>query len=78
MHAGFFPLQLEKPSRVTHNSTIEVVWTVRRGTGDVVANGRERVREAAAEAGFDGVVRAHNRVLAAVGRTIAAALRPML
>ena len=42
---------------------------------DVVASGRERVREPATEPGYDGVVRAHNRALASVGRTIAAALR---
>lgn len=41
----------------------------------VVASGRERVREAATEPGYDGAVRAHNRALASVGRTIAAALR---
>lgn len=63
-------------SRPGDSSAIEVAWTARRGSGEVIASGRERVRETATEAGYDGVVRAHNRALAAVGRTIAAALRP--
>ena len=60
-------------------AAIEMAWTVRRANVvaeiDVVASGRERVREPATEPGYDGVVRAHNRALASVGRTIAAALR---
>ena len=65
-------------SRPGDSSVIEVAWSVRRGTGEMVAGGRERVREAATEAGYEGVVRAHNRALAAVGRAIAAALRPVI
>jgi uncharacterized lipoprotein YmbA len=63
-------------TRPGDSAAIEVAWTVHRGSGEVLASARERVREPATETGYEGAVRAHNRALATVGRAIATALRP--
>jgi uncharacterized lipoprotein YmbA len=62
-------------SRPGDGIALEVAWTLRRTSGEIVASGRERLREAAPGAGYEPLVRAHNRALATVSRTIAAALR---
>ena len=65
-------------SRPGESVAVEILWTLRRGSGgagDVVTSGREAVREAASGVGYEGLVSAHNRALAAVSRAIAAAVR---
>jgi hypothetical protein len=55
-------------------ATVEVLWQVRPLKG-APKSGRSLVREAAIGAGYDSVVAAHGRALAAVSRDIAAAIR---
>lgn len=55
-------------------ATVEVAWQVRPVKG-APRSGRSVVREAAGGAGYDAVVAAHGRALAAVSRDIAAAIR---
>jgi len=55
-------------------ATVEVLWQVRPAKG-APKSGRSTVREAAQGAGYDAVVAAHGRALAAVSRDIAAAIR---
>jgi len=55
-------------------ATVEVLWQVRSVKG-TPKNGRSAVREPAQGAGYDAVVAAHGRALAAVSRDIAAAIR---
>ena len=55
-------------------SSIEVLWQVRPAKGES-KNGRSTVREGAGGAGYDALVSAHSRALAAVSRDIANALR---
>jgi uncharacterized lipoprotein YmbA len=55
-------------------ATVEVLWQVRSGKG-APRSGRSVMREAADGAGYDSVVAAHGRALAAVSRDIAAAIR---
>jgi hypothetical protein len=55
-------------------ATVEVLWQVRPLKG-TPKSGRSTVREAATGAGYDSVVAAHGRALAAVSRDIAAAIR---
>jgi uncharacterized lipoprotein YmbA len=58
-------------------ATIEVLWTVRPPKGGAPRSGRSVVREPAGAAGYDALVAAHSRALAAVSRDIAEALRTM-
>ena len=55
-------------------ATIEVLWQVRPVKGEP-KNGRSAVREATGGGGYDALVAAHSRALAAVSRDIANALR---
>ncbi len=55
-------------------AAVEVLWQVVPAKG-VARSGRTAVREAAAGPGYDALVAAHGRALAAVGRDIAAAIR---
>ncbi|HEX9684783.1 MAG TPA: PqiC family protein [Burkholderiales bacterium] len=58
-------------------ATVEVLWTVRPSKGGAPRTGRSVVREPAGAAGYDALVAAHSRALAAVSRDIAEALRTM-
>jgi len=55
-------------------ATVEVLWQVRRGKGSP-RNGRSQVREATSGAGYDALVSAHGKALAAISGEIAAAIR---
>jgi len=55
--------------------TIEALWSIRRAAGGAPRTGRSSVREAVSGAGFDALVAAHSRALAAVSRDIAGAIR---
>jgi len=55
-------------------ATVEVLWQVRTAKG-APRSGRLMVRETANGAGYDAVVAAHGRALAAASRDIAAAIR---
>ena len=55
--------------------SLEVLWTVRRGSAPEVTSGRSAVREAAGAPGYDALVAAHDRALAAISAEIAAAIR---
>jgi uncharacterized lipoprotein YmbA len=55
-------------------ATVQASWTVRNRDGSAL-NGRSLVSEPAG-AGYDALVAAHSRALAAVSRDIAAAIRP--
>lgn len=55
-------------------SSIEVLWQVRPNKGEP-RSGRSAVREAAGGPGYDALVSAHSRALAAVSRDIANAIR---
>lgn len=55
-------------------ATVDVLWQVRPVKG-APKSGRTVAREAAGGAGYDAVVAAHGRALAAVSRDIAAAIR---
>lgn len=55
-------------------ATVEVLWQVRTAKGAPKA-GRSMIREAAGGAGYDALVAAHTRALAAASRDIAAAIR---
>lgn len=55
-------------------ATVEVLWQVRTAKG-APKSGRSMMREAANGAGYEAVVAAHGRALAAVSRDIAAAIR---
>jgi len=54
---------------------IETLWSVRRPAGGAPHTGRSSVREAVSGGGFDALVAAHSRALAAVSRDIAGAIR---
>jgi uncharacterized protein len=53
---------------------IDAQWTVRRFGDENVVSGRSIVREAIGGAGYDALVAAHSRALAAVSRDIAGAI----
>jgi len=55
-------------------ATVDVLWQVRPAKG-AQKSGRTVAREAVGGAGYDAVVAAHGRALAAVSRDIAAAIR---
>ena len=55
--------------------TIEALWTVRPVQGGAPKNGRSVVREPTNGDGYDALVAAHGRALAAVSRDIAEAIR---
>ena len=55
--------------------SLEVLWTVRRGAAPEVTSGRSNVREPIGAPGYDALVAAHDRALAAISREIAAAIR---
>jgi uncharacterized lipoprotein YmbA len=57
--------------------TIEMAWSIRRGAGGELRTGSSVVRESVGAAGYDALVAAHSRALAAVSRDIAEALRSM-
>jgi uncharacterized lipoprotein YmbA len=56
-------------------ATLEVLWTVRVADDSVAAVGRSVIREPAGGPGYDALVAAHDRVLAALSRAVAAAIR---
>jgi uncharacterized lipoprotein YmbA len=62
-------------SALAEGATLEVMWTVRRMKDGEQETGRARVYEAAAGSGYDELVAAHTRALAAVSRNIAEAIR---
>lgn len=55
--------------------TIDALWSIRRAAGGAPRTGRSSVRETVSGAGFDALVAAHSRALAAVSRDIAGAIR---
>ena len=59
-------------------ATVEVLWSVRPPKGGSPRTGRSVVREPVGAAGYDALVAAHSRALAAVSRDIAEALRSMV
>jgi len=61
-------------STLGDGSSIEVLWQVRPAKGEP-RSGRSTVREAAGGPGYDALVSAHSRALAAVSRDIANAIR---
>jgi len=56
------------------SAAVDVLWQVRPAKG-TPRSGQTSVREAAGAAGYDALVAAHGRALAAVSRDIAAAVR---
>lgn len=58
-------------------ATVEVLWQVRAAKG-APRSGRSQVREATAGPGYDALVAAHGRALAAVSSDLAAAIRTTL
>jgi uncharacterized lipoprotein YmbA len=54
---------------------VEVLWIVRSGAAAPAKSGRSAVRERIANDGYDALIAAHNRAIAAVSRDIAAAIR---
>lgn len=62
-------------SRPGDTVSLEVLWTVRRGAAPEVTSGRSSVREPLGAPGYDALVAAHDRALAAISREIAAAIR---
>jgi len=56
------------------SAAVDVLWQVRPAKG-TPRSGQTSVREAAGAAGYDALVAAHGRALAAVSRDIAAAIR---
>ncbi len=56
-------------------ATIDAMWTVQPPGEQAVITGRSAVREPVTGEGFDALVAAHNRALAAVSRDIAATIR---
>ena len=54
---------------------LEAAWTVRKAKGGAQKAGRTAVREPADRAGYDALVAAHGRALAAASRPIADAIR---
>jgi uncharacterized lipoprotein YmbA len=57
--------------------TVEASWSIRPGAKGEPRSGRSVAREPVAGAGYDALVAAHSRALAAVSRDIAEALRSM-
>ena len=55
--------------------TIDALWTVRRNSGGEPKAGRSVVREPIGGDGYDGLVAAYSRALAALSREIAEAIR---
>lgn len=63
-------------ARTADGVVVDVVWIIRRAVDEAPGrSGRSTVREPAAGAGYDELVAAYNRALAAVSRDIGAALR---
>jgi uncharacterized lipoprotein YmbA len=62
-------------SALAEGATLEVMWTVRRMKDGEQETARTRVHEAVAGTGYDELVAAHTRALAAVSRNIAEAIR---
>jgi len=62
-------------STLGDSASIEVLWQVQPAKGEP-KTGRSVAREAVSGAGYDALVAAHGRALAAVSRDIAAAIRP--
>lgn len=56
---------------------VDALWTVRRVSGGAPRSGRSSVRERTAGEGYDGLVAAHERALAAVSRDLAQAIREL-
>jgi hypothetical protein len=57
--------------------TVEASWSIRPGAKGEPKSGRSVVREPVGAAGYDALVAAHSRALAAISRDIAEALRTM-
>ena len=53
---------------------IEVLWTVRKSAGGEAVSGRSVANEPIVTSGYDAIVAAHSRALAAVSRDIAGAI----
>jgi uncharacterized lipoprotein YmbA len=58
-------------------ATLDAVWTVSRAKDGKSQTGRTAVREAAPQAGYDGVAAAHSRALARMSRDIADAIQAL-
>jgi uncharacterized lipoprotein YmbA len=56
---------------------LDALWSVRRSDGGAVTSGRSVVSEPAGAAGYDALVAAQSRALAAVSRDLARALRAL-
>jgi uncharacterized lipoprotein YmbA len=54
--------------------TLDAIWSVRRADGSIVKSGRTTVSEPAGADGYDSLVAAQSRVLAAVSRDLALTL----
>lgn len=59
-------------------AVIDMLWTIRDAGSDSLKTGRSLVRESAGGDGYDALVAAHERALAAVSRDIAAAVREVV
>ena len=57
--------------------TVDLLWSIRRSEGGTVKNGRATVHEPVTNGGYDPLVAALSRALAAVSRDLAEALRGM-
>ena len=57
--------------------TVDLLWSIRRSDGGAVKNGRAAVHEPVTNGGYDHLVAALSRALAAVSRDLAEALRGM-
>jgi len=57
-------------------ASIDAIWTIQPPGKQAVITGRSVVREPVTRDGYDALVAAHNRALAAVSRDIAAVIRP--
>ena len=57
--------------------TVELLWSIRRSDGGAVKNGIAVVRESATGSGYEPLVVAQSRALAAVSRDLAEVLRGM-
>ncbi len=57
--------------------TVDLLWTIRRSDGGAVKNGTAVVRESVTGSGYEPLVAAQSRALAAVSRDLAEVLRGM-
>ncbi len=57
--------------------TVDLLWSIRRSDGGAVKNGRAAAHEPVTNGGYDTLVAAQSRALAAVSRDLATALQGM-